>query len=92
MAFPGPIATGRGFLVAWVDEDGDGLLKLDADGVGELAVVPTRAFSQTLVLDDIIVDGTRWKASRFTLDPNDTSSPSGSELSEDELTGWTVRF
>ena len=91
--FPGGLTMGRGFVVVWIDEDDDGLLYLDFDGPSEPHVVPQRSFrNQTLLLNEVIVDGTGWSASRSTLDPNDQDAADGFQLDETELDGWVARF
>ena len=90
--FPGGVATGSGLLVVWIDQDGDGMLRMGPDG-GEPAIVPTRTErNETLLLNEVSIDGSQWRATRSVLDPTDTSWPSGADLGEGELGGWLARF
>lgn len=55
--------------------------------------MPQRSFrNQTLLLNEVIVDGTGWSASRSTLDPNDQDAADGIQLDESELDGWVALF
>ena len=102
---PGEADEDDGFrLVVWYDEDGDGLLSLDADGTGEFGRAPSRIFPEsegrTMVLTDIWANHAddpdpegKWVASASLRDDSG-EKPSYEEnwIADRELTGWTVRI